>query len=140
MSWFSILASRWRAPVLAIAGQFLILSVQAAEGPSLLTTRELLDDCRAWKDAGDADAGERCRWYVRGVYEAALAIQSRTRENGEFPGFTVLCYPEQKLTVDEIVDSLLDYAFKEPHRQRDSFEVEPTVFILRTINIPYACK
>ena len=140
MSWRSVLATRWRAVVLAIAAQFLILSVHSAEKPSLLTTRELLDDCRAWREEGDAHAGVRCRWYVRGVYEAALAIQARTREGGEFPGFTVLCYPEQKLAVDEIVDSLLDYAFRDPHRQPDSFEVEPTVFILRTINIPSACK
>ena len=108
----------------------------AQEAGPFMETPRLIDVCSKGYRAGDSAAKAVCDAYLMGVFDSARTIQRETRRETGDSEFMVLCNPGSRPRLADLVGWILEHAEREP----DSLEVDPAVFVIRTLNVPSSCK
>ena len=124
--------------VAALFAMMLMASVPAfgQEAGPFMETPRLIEVCSKGYRADDSAARAVCDSYLMGVFDSARTIQRETRKATGNSEFMVLCNPGFRPRLADLGGWILEHARNEP----DSVEVDPAVFVIRTLNVPSSCK
>ncbi len=111
-------------------------SALGQEAVPFMETSRLVETCARGLKSDDTAARNSCETYLMGVFDAALAIQLETRRATPDSTFTVLCNPTTRPRIETLVENMVEQAENEP----DSLKVEPAIYVIRTLNVPFSCK